>query len=102
LRRRLRSPAAGVTDLNEGAVDLNAALRASIRIVHERAARKPLRIETDLAPSAPVIRGDERPIKQIILNLLSNCTKYADEGGTISVTSKVEVNGEILLIVAYL
>jgi PAS domain S-box-containing protein len=91
---------AGVTDLNEGAVDLNAALRATIRIVHERAARKSLRIETDLAPSAPVIRGDERALKQIVLNLLSNCTKFTGEGGTISVTSKVEANGEVLLIVA--
>jgi signal transduction histidine kinase len=91
---------AGALDLAEGVVDLNEALRAMLRMVQERAARKSLRIDTKLESSLPLIRGDERAIKQIILNLLSNCTKFTGEGGKITVATENERDGGVSLIIA--
>ena len=91
---------AGVIDLNEGLVDLNEAVIATLRLVRERAARKSLRIETNFDPASPIIRGDERAIKQISLNLLSNCTKFTREGGEITVGSGLDEDGGVFLTVA--
>ena len=90
---------AGALDLAEDEVDLDALLRFVLRMVRDRAARKSLRIETDLDPSVPHIRGDERAIKQIVLNLLTNSTKFTAAGGVIRVTSRIEPDGVVSLAV---
>jgi PAS domain S-box-containing protein len=91
---------AGALDLTEGAVNLNEALYATLRVVRERAERKSLRINTNFDPSTPIVIGDERAIKQIALNLLSNCTKFTSEGGTVTVSSETDPHGRISLAVA--
>ncbi|MBC8158149.1 MAG: PAS domain S-box protein [Alphaproteobacteria bacterium] len=90
---------AGALDLTEGVVDLNEAVRSVLRMGQERAARKSLHIDTNLDPTLPAIRGDERAIKQIVLNLLSNCTKFTAEGGAITFSSEIDPDGGVSLIV---
>ena len=90
---------AGAMHLTESIVDVNEALRSTIRMVQERALRKSIQIIINLNPAPLVIRGDERAIKQIILNLLSNSVKFIHEDGTIEVSSRTETDGGISLIV---
>jgi len=59
-----------------------------------------LSIDTRLEPSSPVIQGDERMIRQIVLNLFSNSIKFSDPGGLISVGTKIESDGETSLSIA--
>jgi len=91
---------AGAMELTEGVVSLNETLRSTLRLVHERAETNSLHIATNLDPASPLIRGDERAIKQILLNLLSNSTKFTGEGGTITVSSQTESDGGVSLTVA--
>jgi len=91
---------AGAVSLAEGAVVLNRVVDSTVRMIRDRAERKSIKIDTDFDPRSPVILGDERAIKQIMLNLLSNCTKFTDEGGAITISSKIEIDGRVLVTVA--
>ncbi|MBC8240063.1 MAG: PAS domain S-box protein [Alphaproteobacteria bacterium] len=91
---------AGAMELTEGVVSLNETLRSTLRLVHKRAETNSLHIATNLDPASPLIRGDERAIKQIVLNLLSNGAKFTGEGGTITVSSQTESDGGVSLTVA--
>jgi signal transduction histidine kinase len=59
------------------------------------ASHRGLRIETEVAPSLPLVRMDRDSISQAILNLLDNAMKYSDKGTTIRVS--LERNGSAVL-----
>lgn len=56
-----------------------------LRMVAGQAAEAGVRVEQSIADNVPVIRGDERRIKQVLLNLLSNGIKFTPEGGSVDV-----------------
>jgi len=41
----------------------------------------------------PVIRADERKLKQILINLLSNAVKFTPEGGIVTISGAVSEDG---------
>jgi cell cycle sensor histidine kinase DivJ len=45
---------------------------------------------TRAAEDLPVITGDPRAFKQILLNLVSNAIKFTERGGTVTVSARVE------------
>ncbi len=54
----------------------------------------------EIADRLPMLRADERKIKQILLNLLSNAVKFTPEGGSVTTTARIERNGRLALGVA--
>jgi signal transduction histidine kinase len=76
---------AGKLELKEGEVDLGRLLEGSLAMVREKALKHGIQLgmETDGIPER--IRADERKLKQIMFNLLSNAAKFTSDGGKIRV-----------------
>lgn len=79
---------AGKLDLNESTISLPAMLEACVGMVRKSADEKGLSITIDVPPSAPALRGDERKMRQVFLNLLSNSVKFTPSGGSITIHSR--------------
>ena len=76
---------AGKLKLFEVAVDLGGAAQATARLVGERAADSGIRVGLEIEPRLPALWGDERLIKQILINLLTNAVKFTPRGGNVTV-----------------
>jgi signal transduction histidine kinase len=78
---------AGKQELQPTNVNLQELLERSLTMFKEKAMKHGLRlaIETDHIPE--IITADERKLKQIIYNLVSNAVKFTPEGGSILVSA---------------
>jgi two-component system cell cycle sensor histidine kinase PleC len=76
---------AGRYELNEEPVNLGHVVDDCHRLVKLRATNRGLTIHERCEPNLPKIWADERAVRQICLNLLSNSIKFTPQGGEISV-----------------
>ena len=89
---------AGRYELEEEQVDLSRIIEPVVRLVRERALRKDLTLRSEIEP-LPIVMGDERALKQILINLLTNAVKFTERGGEIEVSGRQEADGDIVLAV---
>ena len=76
---------AGRVHLDLGEIRVSAAVESSISIVASQIERKGLRLTTQLGDADLVVMADLEKLQQIIVNLLSNATKFTPLGGEIVV-----------------
>jgi signal transduction histidine kinase len=67
--------------------DLPSAIDNALILVRERATRRGITLERTVDDRLGIVRGDERKVKQVLLNLLSNALKFTPEGGRIDVSA---------------
>ena len=84
---------AGMLTLHESETDVAAAVEACGRLVRARAAEAGITLAVEIADGTPPIFVDERMIKQITLNLLSNALKFTPRNGTISISGGLDADG---------
>jgi len=80
---------AGRMELELSEFDLPQAIENALILVRERASRRGIRLGHTIDPRLGTIRGDERKVKQVLLNLLSNALKFTPEGGRIDVGARL-------------
>src|SRR5262249_19021094 len=80
---------AGRMELELSEFDLPSAIDNALTLVRERATRRGITLGRGIADRVGVIQGDERKVKQVLLNLLSNALKFTPEGGRIDVRATV-------------
>ncbi len=80
---------AGRMELELTDFDLSQALENALMLVRDRAARRGIALHQAVDQRLGQIRGDERKIKQVLLNLLSNALKFTPEGGRVDVRASV-------------
>lgn len=78
---------AGKIDLLEEPVDVAACIESTLRLVRERAEGEGVSLEVQLPAELPTLFADERRIKQVMLNLVSNAVKFTNPGGHVTVTA---------------
>jgi signal transduction histidine kinase len=76
---------AGRMELELADFSLPAAIDNALTLVRERASRRGIKLGSAIDDRVGMIRGDERKVKQVLLNLLSNALKFTPEGGRIDV-----------------
>ncbi len=80
---------AGRMELEPADFDLPQAIDNALMLMRERAARRGIALHQAVDPHLGQITGDERKVKQILLNLLSNALKFTAEGGRIDVQASL-------------
>ncbi len=88
---------AGKVDLNFGAVDANKIIADCASLMQPQAIRERVIVRMALAPRLPQIVADERSLKQIVLNLLSNALKFNEPGGQVIISTALTDAGNAVL-----
>lgn len=78
---------AGRMDLDLDKVDVEVAISNALTLVRERALKSSIGLACSLAADVPEIMADERKLKQILINLLTNAVKFSNPGGAVLVTA---------------
>jgi signal transduction histidine kinase len=81
---------AGRMELEPSEFDLPATIENSLILVRERANRHGITLAHSIDERLGTIRADERKVKQVLLNLLSNALKFTPEGGRIDVRARLQ------------
>ncbi len=80
---------AGRMELESTEFDLRLAIENAVILVRERAVRRGVALQRTVEEGLGQITGDERKVKQVLLNLLSNALKFTPEGGRIDVRAGI-------------
>jgi len=79
---------AGKMELELSEFDLENMLDGSLVMFKEKAMKHNIKIATEVAAGIGNIVADERKIKQVMFNLLSNAFKFPPDGGSVSVAAR--------------
>lgn len=81
---------AGHFKLHEDETDLDGIVASACRIVRHRAQQAAISIEISL-PTPPIsLVADERALKQVLINLMSNAVKFSADGSAVRVEAMVQ------------
>jgi PAS domain S-box-containing protein len=88
---------AGQLELNFTAVDLSDTADNAIKMLQETATGARVVIRKAMPSDLPNVVADQRSMRQIMLNILSNAIKFTDPGGQVIVSAQMNKTGELKL-----
>jgi PAS domain S-box-containing protein len=88
---------AGKLELNFTSVNLGECFDHAAKLLQDQATRARVLMRRALPENLPRIVADQRAMRQVMLNLMSNAIKYTDPGGQVIVSASVAANGALTL-----
>jgi PAS domain S-box-containing protein len=88
---------AGKQELEFESVALNVAVSEAVAMIQPQANRNRIIVRSSLDEDLPEVVADERSMKQIVLNLLSNSVRFTHSGGQVIVNTSYNARGEVVL-----
>lgn len=85
----------GKLDLHDEDLDLDLLINDCIETVATRARARDVRLVRNIAPQLPLVRADQRALKQVVLNLLTNAIKFSHAGGTVTAFARLDISGVV-------
>ncbi len=86
--------------LDEDVIDPYELAESARRLVAERSKSAGQMLRMHMPEGLPKLRGDERKLRQVLLNLLSNSVKFTDKGGLIELTAELEADGKFAFLIS--
>ncbi|MBI3706930.1 MAG: HAMP domain-containing histidine kinase [Proteobacteria bacterium] len=91
---------AGKAEFHERSLPLIETVEQVLNLTGEQIEQASLSLVRDIDPDLPRVQADERAMRQILLNLISNAIKFTPRGGTITIGLRYEASGGVRLWVA--
>jgi two-component system cell cycle sensor histidine kinase PleC len=91
---------AGRMEVEPQMVETERTLESALKFVAAKARDRGQTLTISVDPSAAVLYADERALKQIVINLVSNAVKFTQDGGRIEVSAARNAQSDFQLVVA--
>ncbi len=85
--------------LRPESLDVEALLRRVAAPMTSQAARAGVSVSIQVEPEVPLLWGDGRRLRQVLLNLISNAIRFNRSGGLVTIAAELVADGRIALIV---
>ena len=79
---------AGIMELDMGMVDIQATARAAVEGLQDRIREAEIELDADIPDDIGSLHADEKRIKQVLFNLLSNAVAFSDRGGQVEIKAR--------------
>ena len=90
---------AGKMELERSDVAIPEVLRSAVSMHAERASRGGIDLAMTSEPEEITVAADERRVRQVVFNLVSNAIKFTPEGGRVDISARVD-DGYVAIAVA--
>ncbi len=87
----------GKLELDLAPVDANGLIRECVALMQPQAARERIIMRVSLYDRLPPVMVNERSLKQIMLNLISNAVKFNEPGGQVIVSTAIDAAGQTVI-----